>query len=311
MLHVVTVALNNIDHTKELLRTLGKAAEKVPMRVIVVDNGSKDSTVEYLTTWGTAIQLFCFEHNTGVATAWNTGIRFAMANNADAILVCGNDTAPLPGTVERLYAAIQSGIPFITGTQCAYSAPADAHTVSNDSTPLLAAPDYSFFMFNPAIIPQIAAFDIDVEHQSIVQWQAQAAKQPYQMRMNPWDYGLFDSGYQLAYFEDNDHHLRAHHAGMACLRDQTALFRHDCSLTIRTSPELAELNKQTFPRNAERYKAKWSGSPQEVGPMNAKLGNITDEQWTQQTAGRKVEEIDRAKAIEDAKRIYAAHGVTA
>src|ERR1035437_240793 len=118
MLHVITATLGNLDHTKELLRALGKAAEKVPMRVIVVDNGSKDDTVPYLTTWGTAIQLFCFERNTGVATAWNTGIRFAMANNADAILVCGNDTAPLPGTVERLYAAIQSGIPFITGTEC-------------------------------------------------------------------------------------------------------------------------------------------------------------------------------------------------
>lgn len=310
MLYVVVATLDNLAHTKELLRTLGQAAATVPMRVICVDNGSSDGTVEFLSSWGaTALTVLSNEVNIGVSASWNMGIRFAIQNRADAVLVCGNDTAPVAGTVEKLWQHLQDGMLFVTGTQCSYDWTGDSTTAD---LPLLAAPDYSFFMFQPSIvIERMGQYDLAVEFYARTQWQLtnKLAATPYPMRMNPWDYGLFDTGYALGYFEDNDHHLRAHNAGIACLRDQSALFRHDCSLAIRTHPELAEINKRTFPANAERFRAKWNGLPHEVGIIGARPLNVSDAEWAQMSGGRDVQEVDGAQAIEDAKRVYAQHGV--
>lgn len=307
MLYTITIALDNIAHTKELLRTLGLAAATVPMRVVVIDNGSKDGTVEYLSSWGaTALTVIANEANVGVSAAWNTGIRFALQNRAEAVLVCGNDTAPWEGTVERLWRHVQDGVPFITGTQVGY----DTTGGTIAELPFLAAPDYSFFMFRPdVVVEQVGRYDLAVEDFAKQAWSAAGSTQPYMQRMSPWDYGLFDTGYALGYFEDNDHHLRAHNAGIACLRDQSAMFRHDCSLAIRTHPDLAQINQRTFSANAERYKAKWGGLPHEVGVLGARPLNVSDDQWRQMSGGREVKEVDRAQAIEDAKHVYAQHGV--
>ena len=311
MLHVVVAVCGNLPHVKELLRTLELAAQTVPMRIVVCDNGSKDGSTEYFLSRSSELTLFPFDRNMGCAVAWNTGIRFSFQNNADAILVCGSDTAPLPGTVERLYSGIQSGMAFITGTQCGYDSDPEAPTPGNDLTPLLAAPDFSFFMFNPrAVIERVGSFDVHVEHKSKVQFHAQAGeKAPYTMRMNPWDNGLFDTGFMLGYYEDNDFHLRAHSAGVPCLRDQTALFRHDCSLTIRTNPEIAKQNQHTFPANAARFVRKWSKLPHELDILGARPLNVSDIEWATMTGGKEVQELDRKKVIEDARRVYGAHGV--
>ena len=308
MLHVVIATLDNVAHTKELIRCLQLVRGMPGLRVIVVDNGSTDETLSWLPSFS-AITVLGFQQNQGVASAWNGGIRFAVTDGASTILVAGNDTAPLPGTVEKLYRHIQDGALFVSGTQVPYETPATTQWDDDPSLPFLLAPDYSFFMFSTAIVGGIASRDIEVEVRSKLEWEKQNPGKPYPMMMLPWDYGVFDSGFQLAYFEDNDHHMRAAQAGIPCLRDQTAAFRHDCSLTIRSHPELAAANQQTFPANAERFRQKWGALPHEIGISSARPLNVTDEQWARMTGGRQVQEIPRSRAIEEARRLYAANGV--
>jgi GT2 family glycosyltransferase len=133
---VVTATLNGVEYTQRLLASIGNVANEA-IHLVVIDQGSTDGTSEWLgslqypdlggkagppmTAHG--LTLIPNERNTGAATAWNLGIRIALQNGADKILVVGNDTMPQPGTVERLSALLNEGIQFVTGTAVPYDKP--------------------------------------------------------------------------------------------------------------------------------------------------------------------------------------------
>lgn len=316
MLYVVVAVLNNGERLGALLTSLGEAAQvaQLPMRIVLVDNGSQDDLANGLAQSfagrNSGVQVIYNERNTGAAAAWNLGIRFALVNGASQILVCGSDTCPLPSTVERLVAHANAGVPFITGTAIPYDANESVMIapppVSNESV-LIAAPDFSFFLITVQAIEAVARWDGSIEF-NVVKETGPADRPP--VLTPPWCWGLFDERYWPSYFEDNDYHLRLERAGILAARDPEALFRHDCSLTIRTHPDLAKVNQEkTFANNAELFRAKWGGLPTEVGAVGARPLNVTDEQWQQMSGGRPVLEIDRGKAIEDARETYRRYGI--
>lgn len=309
MVSVIVATLNNREHAARLIDALSQVRD-IPLRLIAVDNGSTDGTVEWLRTM--PVTVIDNEKNLGAAAAWNLGLRVAVANNADAVLLCGNDTAPMPGTVERLYGLLQQGVLFVTGTQVPYDTPVTpVDPVCPADQCLVAAPDFSFAMFRPVVLMAIGQWDAAVAHQ--VTQQAQQAGQPLPAAvMEPWSWGYFDARYTLGYGEDNDYHMRAKHAGVPLLRDEGALFRHDCSLTIRTHPELAEVNqRENFRRNMELFKAKWGDVPANLDVPQARPGNVTDEQWAALSGNRAVIELPRDEAVAAARAVYARYGISA
>jgi GT2 family glycosyltransferase len=87
--------------------------QPVPDRVIVVDNGSRDGTLEYLRTrWPQVVALDAGE-NLGFSAGNNLGIRDAIAKGADYILLLNNDAQLLPGALGELLAALESGGPAV------------------------------------------------------------------------------------------------------------------------------------------------------------------------------------------------------
>ena len=72
--------------------------------------------------------------------------------------------------------------------------------------------------------------------------------------------GPFDTGFWPAYFEDVDMHRRLSLAGIA-VETVEAEVTHAGSASIGGDAELAALVGATFPRNRERYRAKWGGPP--------------------------------------------------
>lgn len=311
MLYVVTATLNGLQYTEALIATLQQSVGQIPFRVIVIDNGSTDGTVKHLAqAWaGGPVSVMRNEWNTGVSAAWNMGIRIALANKAEAILVCGNDTAPMPGTVERLYGLVAAGVPFVTGTAVAYSTPeVKVPPVADPSDPLVAAPDFSFFMFNSTVLGIVGNSDVTEE---IRQRRAAGSNVVVPVVMNPHEWGLFDSRYMPAFFEDNDYHHRMKLAGVLAVRDPKALFRHECSMTLRANPEVAKLNETTFAKNAELFKAKWGGYPHEVGLQQARPLNCSDAQWAQMSAGHPVTEVSREHVVKSAQAVYQRYGIGA
>lgn len=329
-MYIVTAAVNGWDYTERLIHFLSRI-NTVPIRLIVVDNGSSDTTSVAIASMhrgnvpvtAGGVMLVSHDRNTGAAGAWNLGIRLALLNSADQILVLGNDTLPMPGTVERLSDLLNQGVPFVTGTAVPYDSAEVFCPLARAQEPLIAAPDFSCFALMPLVIEALARWDAMMEF-AVLQQAAQqtGAGEPIQRPLalcKPWDYGLFDERYSPAYFEDSDYHLRLQRAGICAVRDPGALFRHETSLSIRINPELAQANQHTFVQNAELFKAKWGGLPHEVEaipgsnqrPINARPLNVTAEQWQAMTAGHPVEELPREHIIAQAKAVYGRYGIAA
>lgn len=292
-LYVIIAMLNARQHLPALLRRL--ADLPFPVRVVAIDQGSTDGTREWLRGLvSDGLMVVPNEGNVGVARAWNQGIRIALANRAEAVLICGHDTCPMPGAIERLVALAQSGVPFITGTQVPYDTPETPCAPPQPGEPLIAAPDFSCFLLPTPTIEALAIHEA-----------RSGAK------ISPWQLGLFDERFDPAYFEDGDYHIRLHQAGIGAFADPGALFRHDCSLTIRTNPEIARLNQETFRRNADLYAQKWGGLPHQLDvPPQARPLNVSDEQWAAMTGGRPVLQVDPAVVAANAQRVYAQYGIT-
>lgn len=191
MIYVVIATINNLEHLQALLMALSKV--ELPLRIVIVDNGSEAAMAEWLGQFGRGgVQVIFNERNIGAAAAWNLGIRVALANAASAILVCGSDTQPFPGTVERLAAHLTAGVPFITGTAVPYDSPElrDPIALPGPDDVLFAAPDFSFFMMNPVMIETVARWDASLEWAVLKETKERPAVLP-----PPWTWGLFDERY--------------------------------------------------------------------------------------------------------------------
>jgi glycosyltransferase involved in cell wall biosynthesis len=321
MLYIVVATLNALQHVQRLLAQLTQTMLDIPFRIVLVDQQSTDGTIEWLMALKgqlangsevpmvpQGIMIIANQTNIGAAAAWNMGIRFALANGATRILVCGHDTLPMPGTIERLVALTDAGALFVTGTAVPYDTPEQPVAAAAPTDPVRPTPDFSFFLLTPACIEIVGKWDAGVEMQR--QHEARERNEPSPAAfMSPWDWGLFDARYRPAYFEDNDYHVRMQYAGVRAVCDPGALFRHDCSLTIRSNPALAQSNETTFRRNGELFRGKWGALPPELPIQQARPLNVTDEQWAALSGGRPVEDIDRQVLTADATALYARYAL--
>jgi GT2 family glycosyltransferase len=82
-------------------------------QIIVVDNASKDGSVEYLQSkFGVELCLIENEYNRGYAAGLNTGIREALKRSHSLILLLNNDTIAAPDFLSELQRATQSGVSY-------------------------------------------------------------------------------------------------------------------------------------------------------------------------------------------------------
>ena len=70
--------------------------------------------------------------------------------------------------------------------------------------------------------------------------------------------GLFDTGFKVAYFEDNDYHIRMNQEGIKVCCDMWAPFVHFGSRSIK---EGGVQHEPYFTQNREYFRNKWGYSP--------------------------------------------------
>lgn len=85
-LSVVTLCWDQLHFTQKFVETI-RQFTKVPYELIMVDNGSTDGTQEFIKA--TADKYHLYDHNTGFAHGFNTGIQLAAG---EYIAICNNDT---------------------------------------------------------------------------------------------------------------------------------------------------------------------------------------------------------------------------
>src|SRR4051812_2066410 len=102
---VVTVNYNTAEDTKHCLSSLKKV--KTPhflLELIVVDNGSNDvaklSDIEGIT-------LIKLPQNSGFTGGYNAGMKHALANGADFVLIVNNDTTADPDLIVNMLAVLE------------------------------------------------------------------------------------------------------------------------------------------------------------------------------------------------------------
>lgn len=98
-LTVVIVSHNTRDLLRECLRSLAAAGDRVPLRVIVVDNASRDDSPAMVRREFPGVELAANPDNVGYSRAVNQALRVARGPYA---LVLNPDILVRPGSLDRL-----------------------------------------------------------------------------------------------------------------------------------------------------------------------------------------------------------------
>jgi GT2 family glycosyltransferase len=124
LIYVVTLNWNRCEDTLAFLGSCAQA--RYPrLRLLVVDNGSTDGSVEAIAAHFPQVEQLVNERNLGFAAGMNVGIRYALAQGADYLFVANNDTFLAPDALGHLVeAATQHGAELL--------APAIYHSVPHE-----------------------------------------------------------------------------------------------------------------------------------------------------------------------------------
>jgi GT2 family glycosyltransferase len=103
---VLVVAYRSRGHLPACLAAVPAAAEGLRTETVVVDNASADGTVEWLRAEHPGVHLIENAANLGFAAGVN---RAAGVARGEALLLLNPDAVPGPGSVRRLWDALQGG----------------------------------------------------------------------------------------------------------------------------------------------------------------------------------------------------------
>lgn len=107
---IVCIAYNNAHLTKNAVTSF-LAQDIGDVRVLLLNNASRDNTAAWMATCGPAVFGVHFGAQRSVAACWNFGLDWCFAHGAERVLVCNNDVELRPETYRLLDA--DSG-PFVT-----------------------------------------------------------------------------------------------------------------------------------------------------------------------------------------------------
>lgn len=115
---IVVLNWNGIDDTEECIASLLKQTY-VNYKILIVDNDSKDDSIERLEKLvqknPERISLTKNRENLGFAGGVNTGIRYALQNNFDAVALFNNDATADKNWLENLEKHLTKNISIATG----------------------------------------------------------------------------------------------------------------------------------------------------------------------------------------------------
>jgi GT2 family glycosyltransferase len=114
---IIVLSWNLRDETIACLESLARA-ELRGARVMVVDNGSRDGTVEAVRARFPEVALIALPENRGYAGGNNAGIRAALEAGAEGVLLLNNDTEVAPDFLLPLLDAFD-GLPGIAAVSSA------------------------------------------------------------------------------------------------------------------------------------------------------------------------------------------------
>jgi GT2 family glycosyltransferase len=104
---IVVLNWNAWEVTSECLKSL-KQLDYPNYKIVVVDNGSSDCSVDCLAVRFPDVPLLRNEQNLGFAAGNNVGIRYALEDGAKYVLLLNNDTTASPSFLTRMVSLAES-----------------------------------------------------------------------------------------------------------------------------------------------------------------------------------------------------------
>ena len=116
LIYIIVLHWQRDERTQVLLRSLQRLAYP-NFRVLVVDNGSRNGSVERLQAQFPAHQFLINEANLGFSRGCNRGIRVAQENGADYVLLLNNDMEVEPDFLDTAVVAAEKerNVGLVTG----------------------------------------------------------------------------------------------------------------------------------------------------------------------------------------------------
>jgi GT2 family glycosyltransferase len=219
------LAWNGVDDTLACLTSLA-AAQLDGARVMVVDNGSRDGTIERVRAEFPSVAVLALPENRGFAGGNNVGITAALDAGAEGVLLLNNDARVAHDFLPPLLAAIESG------SRCA----AASSAVFRLDRPELIDVAYAEVRFDRRSVVQIIGvnallgegFDtrreVEVAVGTSLLLRAEALR----------EVGLLDEAY-FAYHEDVDWCLRARRAGWGMVWEPRSRVLHRGSASTQAA----------------------------------------------------------------------------
>jgi GT2 family glycosyltransferase len=102
-LSIVIVSHNTRPDLDACLRSLHEHPPRIPHQIAVVDNASRDGSVEAVRAQWPGVMVVALDRNVGFSAGNNAGIR---ATTSDLVLLLNSDTTVPDGAVDRLVAAL-------------------------------------------------------------------------------------------------------------------------------------------------------------------------------------------------------------
>jgi len=222
-LGIISVGLNCLEYSK---KTLDSIVTKHDYEIIFINNGSTDGTYEWLES---RKDIISYQNpvNSGLSACWNLGIKRAIEDGCDLMVVINNDIVLAPNTIDNMVKRYEKGdVVMVTGVN---DQSIDEHMTKGsfknyEEEDINNHPDFSCFLIGKDTIDKV---------------------------------GFFDENFIMAYFEDSDYAARMAMGGYDSTSIISASYYHFGSKTVKENPLLANLIHDAFRHNKEYFIKKW------------------------------------------------------
>lgn len=238
---VVVVTYNNLDLTKDCLRSLELYSDYQNLEVIVVDNASSDGTPAFLTEWaarGEGRRVILNPDNRGFAAANNQGLAVAQG---DYLVMLNNDTYVTPGWVATLVGHLRrnSALGMIgpVTNNIGNEARIDIRYEDMDGM-LRASADYTARHVGQLTALRTAAFFCVMLRREVYE-----------------KVGPLDEAFGIGFFEDDDYCRRVDQAGWSIACAEDVFIHHHLSASFNKLKQ--ERRAELFAQNRALYEKKW------------------------------------------------------
>jgi GT2 family glycosyltransferase len=238
---VLIVVQDNLPFTRMCLESLVWNTADPPYELVIVDNGSTESTVAYLRAAERAwprVTVIRNEQNRGFPAAVNQAFRAA---SGDVLVILNNDTLLPPGWLRRLTFHLEDrGIGLIGAL---------TNRAGNEAEIAVVYRTYGEFVaFARRLMESAPRAAEDIRTQLLF---CTAVRRDVLERV-----GVLDEGFGLGMFEDDDYVMRVRQAGYRVACAQDVFVHHFGQATLGKMAETGAYGP-LFHQNRRRFEEKW------------------------------------------------------